>query len=173
MVSQLVNPMSWIRRNFLWLGLVTIAGGGFILGSIYLNLLSSPNSTPDDDNGTIIYEAVPDSPGDYDENFFIPTPVNDFLAEAGEDLDSEYTVSGDTVERKELDYIMTKKYDQRGVLLSEEYVDDDGILLVKVEGTFRVIPSGNIELILGFMALAVVAIVFVMIQKKKLLIRNS
>lgn len=126
-----------------------------------------------DDNGTIIYETVPDSPGDYDENFFIPTPVNDFLAEAGEDLGSEYTVSGDTVERKELDYTMTKKYDQRGVLLSEEYFDDDGIVLVKVEGTFRVIPSGNIELILGVMAFAIVAIVFVVIKKKKLLIRNS
>ena len=124
-----------------------------------------------DDNGTIVYEDVPDSPGDYDENIFIPTPVNDFLANT--DLGSEYTVTGDTVERIESDYTMTKKYDSRGVLVLEEYVDDDGIVLVKVEGTFRVIPSGNIELVLGFIALAITGIIIVLIKKKKFLIKNS
>lgn len=126
-----------------------------------------------DDNGTIIYEDVPDSPGDYDENIFIPTPVNDFLADAGEKLSSKYTVDGATVERKETDYTMTKEYDQRGVLLSEEYIDDDGIVLVRVEGLFRVIPSGNIEAILGFIALAITGIIIVLIKKNKLLIKNS
>ncbi len=126
-----------------------------------------------DDNGTIVYEDVPDSPGNYDENIFIPTPVNDFLAAAGEDLSSKYSVDGATVERIETDYTMTKEYDQRGVLLSEEYIDDDGIVLVKVEGTFRVIPSGNIELVLGFIALAIAGIIIVLIKKKKFLIINS
>ncbi len=126
-----------------------------------------------DDNGTIIYENVPDSPGDYDENIFIPTPVNDFLAAAGDSLSTKYSVDGATVERTETDYTMTKEYDQRGVLISEEYVDDDGIVLVRVEGLFRVIPSGNIEVVLGFIALAITGIIIVLIKKNKLLIKNS
>lgn len=126
-----------------------------------------------DDNGTIVYEDVPDSPGDYDENIFIPTPVNDFLAAAGEKLSSKYSMDGATVERIEKDYTMTKEYDQRGVLISEEYIDDDEIVLVKVEGSFRVIPSGNIELVLGFIALAITGIIIVLIKKKKFLIKNS
>lgn len=126
-----------------------------------------------DDNGTIIYETVPDSPGDYDENIFIPTPVNDFLDAAGERLSSKYSVDGASVERVEKDYTMTKEYDQRGILISEEYVDDDGIVLVQVEGVFRIIPSGNIELILGFIALAITGIIIVLIKKNKFLIKNS
>ena len=126
-----------------------------------------------DDNGTILYEDVPNSPGDYDENIFIPTPVNDFLAAAGEKLSSKYSVDGATVERIGTDYTMTKEYDQRGVLLSEEYINDDGIVLVKIEGTFRIIPSGNIELVLGFIALAITGIIIVLIKKKKFLIKNS
>lgn len=126
-----------------------------------------------DDNGTIIYEDVPDSPKDYDENIFIPTPVNDFLSAAGDSLSSKYSVDGATVERTETDYTMTKEYDQRGVLVSEEYVDDDGIVLVRIEGEFRVIPSGNIELVLGFIALAITGIIIVLIKKNKFLIKNS
>ena len=124
-----------------------------------------------DDNGTIVYETVPDNPDDYDENIFIPTPVNDFLANT--DLGSQYTVTGDTVERVESDFTMTKKYDSRGVMVLEEYVDDDGIVLVRVEGTFRIIPSGSVEMTLGFIALAIIAIIIVIIKKNKFFIRTS
>ena len=127
----------------------------------------------DDDNGTITYLTVPDSPGDYDENLFIPTPVNDFLSEAAEDLPSEYIVEGMKVTRRETDYIVEKEYDSRGVLLSETYINDNEITLIKVEGTFRIIPAANIELLLGLIAFAIGAIIFIKIKTKKILITNN
>ena len=126
-----------------------------------------------DENGTIIYEAIPDSPGDFDENIFIPTPVNDFLSEAVKDLGSEYSVQGSIVEKLEKDFTMIKEYDARGVLMSEEYVDDDGIVLVKIEGTFRVIPAANVEIILSVMAFAIAGIIFVIVKNKKCKLKIS
>ena len=120
-----------------------------------------------DDNGSVIYETVPESPGNFDENLFIPTPANDFLAEAAEDLGSEYTVRGNFVERIEKDYTMNKEYDGRGVCVLEEYIDDDGIVMVRVEGIFRAIPAANIEIIFSIMALSVAGIIIVMIKRKK------
>ena len=120
-----------------------------------------------DKNGSQIYESVPESPGDYDEHIFIPTPVNDFLSEAAEDLGSEYNVQGSTIERLEKDYTMIKEYDARGVLFSEEYIDDDGIVLVKIEGKFRVIPAANVEIILSAMVLAIAGIIFIIVKNKK------
>ena len=118
------------------------------------------------DNGSIVYVDVPDSAGDYDEDLFIPTPVNDYLSNAAEDLGSEYTVRGNTVERIEKDYRMVKEYDGKGVLVLEEYTDDDGIVLVRVEGLFRIIPGANIEVILGVLALAIIGIIIVMVKRK-------
>lgn len=120
-----------------------------------------------DTNGTIVYDDVPSSPSDYDENIFIPTPVNDFLSEAAEDLSSEYTVQGSRVTKEEDDFTMEKEYDQNGVLAVETYTDEDGIVLVKIEGNFRAIPSANVELIVGIMAISLAALVIVMIKRKK------
>jgi len=126
-----------------------------------------------DKNGSIIYIDVPDSPGDYDEDLFIPTPVNDFLSNAAEDLGSEYTVRGNTLERTEKDYQMTKEYDGKGVLVYEEYIDNDGIVLVRVEGLFRIIPAANIELIIGVIVSAVAGIIIVMLKRKMFKIKHA
>ena len=124
------------------------------------------------DNGTISYLDVPDSPVDYDENIFIPTPVNDFLTNAKEDLGSEYEVSGQRIIRTESEYIVEKEYDSRGVLITEKYTDKDERIILEIVGKFGVIPSANVELILGFIALAVVAIVIVKFRAKKILISD-
>jgi len=123
-----------------------------------------------DEDGTIITEEVYDNPKNYDDSIFIPTPVNDYLEELP-DHDSSYVVQGASVDKRETKYTATREYDQRGVLVLEEYVDDDGILLVRVEGTFRIIPMGNY--FIGFIALGVISIIFVMIKKKKFMIQES
>ena len=61
---------------------------------------------------------------------------------------------------------MVKEYDGKGVLVLEEYTDDDGIVLVRVEGLFRIIPGANIEVILGVLALAIIGIIIVMVKRK-------
>ena len=125
-----------------------------------------------DDNGTISYLDVPDSPGDYDENIFIPTPVNDFLTNAKEDLGSEYEVRGQRIIRTESEYVVEKEYDSRGVLVSEKYTATNERIILEIVGKFGVVPSANVELILGFVALAVVAIIIVKIRAKKILISD-
>ena len=123
-----------------------------------------------EEDGVIITEEVYENPADYKDDIFIPTPVNDYLEELP-DVDSSYDVDGARVDKREPEYTATREYDQRGVIVLEEYVDDDGILLVKVEATFRIIPIGNY--FIGFIALAVISIIFVMIKKKKFIIQKS
>ena len=122
-----------------------------------------------EEDGHIIEEKVYDNPENYKDDIFIPTPVNDYLEELP-DHDSSYVVQGASIDKRETKYTATREYDQRGVLVLEEYVDDDGILLVRVEATFRIIPMGNY--FIGFIALGVISITFVMIKKKKFLIQK-
>jgi hypothetical protein len=93
------------------------------------------------------------------------------LTNAKEDLGSEYEVRGQRIIRTEAEYVVEKEYDSRGVLITEKYSDDDRIIL-EIAGKFGVIPSANVELILGFIALAVVAIIIVKIRAKKILISD-
>ncbi|MFX0072013.1 MAG: hypothetical protein ACFFAO_13065 [Candidatus Hermodarchaeota archaeon] len=124
-----------------------------------------------DDDGDIQYENVYDSPGDFRDNIFLPTPVDEYLEEASEDLPSEYLVEGLRVTIRETDYNRILEYDSRGILVSEQFENKDGIVIVKVEGTFRIIPIGNFYL--GYIALAIAAIVIVMITKKKFIIKDT
>lgn len=119
-----------------------------------------------DDDGEIIYEDVFDTPGDYEDNIFLPTPVEDYLEEAADDLPSEYLVEGLRVTIRETDYNRILEYNTQGILVSETFENKEGILIVKVEGTFRIIPMGHYYL--GFTALGIVSVVIVMIKKKKL-----
>jgi hypothetical protein len=66
---------------------------------------------------------------------------------------------------------MEKEYDYRGVLVSEAYYDDDNILMVKVEGKFRIIPLGNY--FVGFIAFAIVGVIIVMKKKKLIRVVNA
>ncbi|MHA1291467.1 MAG: hypothetical protein ACTSQJ_02235 [Promethearchaeota archaeon] len=127
-------------------------------------------------NGTIAYYTVYKNPSDYDENIFIPSPAGEYLSEASKTLPPEYTVKGTTVTKKDKGpngdkYTMEKKYTTNGVLVSEKYTDDDGIVLIHVKGTFQVIPSSNY--FFGFMITAISGIVFVMIKKKKYCVNFS
>jgi hypothetical protein len=99
----------------------------------------------------------------------LPTPVHEYLEEAQEDLPSEYLVEGLKVTKRETDYNVIREYDARGIMILEMYENKDGIVIVKVESTFRVIPMGNF--FIGFIALAVTSIIIVLIRKEKFLIR--
>lgn len=123
-----------------------------------------------DEDGAMIYEEVYDNPAKYKDNIFIPTPVNDYLAEADDDLPSKYIVEGAKVTQRESEYTIVREYDTRGFLALEEYTDDDGIVLIRAEATFRTIPMSNY--FIGFIVLAIVCIIFVMIKKKKFLIKK-
>ena len=123
-----------------------------------------------DEDGAMIYEEVYDNPAEYKDNIFIPTPVNDYLAEADDDLPSKYIVEGAKVTQRESEYTIVREYDTRGFLALEEYTDDDGIVLIRAEATFRTIPMSNY--FIGFIVLAIVCIIFVMIKKKKFLIKK-
>ena len=118
-----------------------------------------------DEDGAIIYEQVYDSPSDFRDNIFLPTPVNEYLEEASEDVPSNYIIEGHRVTIREADYNRILEYDANGILLSETYENKEGIVLVKVENTLRVIPMGNF--FIGFIILAVLSIIVVMIKKKK------
>ena len=123
-----------------------------------------------DEDGAIIYEEVYDSPGDYEANIFLPTPVNEYLEEASEDLPSEYLVEGQRVTIRETDYNRIIEYDARGIMISETFENKEGIILVKVESTLRIIPMGNF--FIGFTVLAVISLIIIMIKKKKFLIKE-
>lgn len=123
-----------------------------------------------DKDGAMIYEEVYDNPAEYEDNIFIPTPVIDYLAEADDELPSKYIVEGAKVTQRESEYTIVREYDTRGFLALEEYTDDDGIVLIRVEATFRTIPMSNH--FIGFIVLAIVCIIFVMIKKKKFLIKK-
>jgi len=123
-----------------------------------------------DEDGAIVYEEIYDSPGDYEANIFLPTPVDEYLQKASEDLPSEYLVEGQRVTIREKDYNRILEYDARGILLSETFENKNGIILVKVESTLRLIPMGNY--FIGFTVLAIISIIILMIKQKKFTIKE-
>ncbi len=123
-----------------------------------------------DEDGAIVYEEIYDSPGDYEANIFLPTPVDEYLQKASEDLPSEYLVEGQRVTIREKDYNRILEYDARGILLSETFENKNGIILVKVESTLRLIPMGNY--FIGFTVLAIISIIILIIKQKKFTIKE-
>ncbi len=118
-------------------------------------------------NGSIDSVKVFKDPKDYIDNLFIPTPVNDYLAEVANQY-SEYSVEGAKITKQAEGpngdkYTLELEYDSRGVKASEVYTDDDDIVLVRIEGTFK-IPMGNY--FIGILVGSVTAIVFVLVKKR-------
>lgn len=113
-------------------------------------------------NGTISSNFVSSDPNEYDDNLFIPVPVTDYLGEA--DLASEYIIEGSKVTKRAQDYNLEMEYDSRGIKLSEAYIDDDGIIMVKVEGQWT-IPLG--EYFILFIGISIIAVIFIIIKNKK------
>ncbi len=116
--------------------------------------------------GVIKYYTVPSTPTEYKDNLFILTPTDRFLQDALETLPSSYTVEGSTITKLMQNYSSVLEYHPRGVVLTETYIDDDGIVLIKVEGNFRLISLGTS--FMGIMLVSVIFIVLMILKNKKL-----
>ncbi len=128
------------------------------------------------------YSTIYEDPKDYEDNIFVPTPVDEYFEEAEEDLPSEYIVEvglSETgteeakVTRRESDYTVVKEYNFRGIVVVEEWTDADDIVLARVEATFRYIPMVGWEYIIGVVVFATIGIILVMIKKKKFSIKMT
>ncbi|MGV9171591.1 MAG: hypothetical protein ACOC44_01695 [Promethearchaeia archaeon] len=121
-------------------------------------------------NGTVETYSLYETPEEYSDNIFIPAPAEDFLEEASEFLPTEYTVRGLRVIKQKNEYKLEMEYNAQGVKTSETYIDENGIILIKIEGLFT-IPMGNY--FMGFLAISVIGLIAIMIKKKTMLISNS
>ncbi len=105
----------------------------------------------------------------YNEYLFCLTPIEGYLDEVMSHLPSEYYRIGYSVFKQGRsdtgkDYLWEKEFDSRGILAIETYYDEDTQVIVRLEGTFRIIPFGTY--FIGFSILAIVAIVFISLKKK-------
>ncbi len=120
-------------------------------------------------NGSISSIKVYKNPEDFSDNMFIPTPANDYLSEAVKLKEGQgYSVEGTKVTKPDKGpegdkYTVEFEYDSRGVKASEAYIDDDDIVLIRVEGTFK-IPMGNY--FIGILLGSITAIVYVLVKKR-------
>jgi len=107
----------------------------------------------------------------YNEYLFCLTPIEGYLDEVMEHLPSEYYRIGYSVFKQGRsdtgkDYLWEKEFDSRGILAIETYYDEDTQVIVRLEGTFRIIPFGSY--FIGFSIVAIVAIIFISMKKKKI-----
>ncbi len=105
----------------------------------------------------------------YEDYLFSLYPVEDYLDAVIAELPSAYYRNGLSLFKQGksntgLDYLWEKEYDTRGILLTETVYDESDNIIVRLEGTFRFIPSGMF--FLGFTILAIVAIIVVSIKRK-------
>jgi len=110
----------------------------------------------------------------YNEYLFCLTPIEGYLDEVMSHLPSEYSRIGYSVFKQARsdtgkDYLWEKEFDSRGILAIETYYDEYDQVIVRLEGTFRIIPFG-INFI-GFTIVAIIAIIVVSIKKKNLRIK--
>ncbi|MFX0017953.1 MAG: hypothetical protein ACFFAK_00300 [Promethearchaeota archaeon] len=107
----------------------------------------------------------------YEHCIFLPTPVDNFLESVGEQFPADYQVDGFKISqilKSEIDeeYLHERIYNSDGILESEavyEYANTR--LIIKVEATFIMIPMGIY--FIGFILLAVIAIIFISTRNKK------
>jgi len=107
----------------------------------------------------------------YDEFIFCLTPIDDYLDEVMGNLPSEYYRIGYSIFKHGRsdtgkDYLWEKEYDTRGILAIETYYDEFDQVIVRLEGTFRIIPFGSY--FIGFSIVAIIAIIFISLKKKKI-----
>ena len=107
----------------------------------------------------------------YDEFIFCLTPIDDYLDEVMDNLPSEYYRIGYSIFKHGRsdtgkDYLWEKEYDTRGILAIETYYDEFDQVIVRLEGTFRIIPFGSY--FIGFSIVAIIAIIFISLKKKKI-----
>ena len=120
-------------------------------------------------SGEVISIYIGKYPEDYDDYLFCLTPINDYLDEVRLTLPSEYYINGYSIFKQARsdtgkDYTWEKEYDTRGIVVVETYYDEFDQVIVKLEGTFRIIPFGTY--FIGFSIMAIVAIIFISLKKK-------
>lgn len=124
---------------------------------------------------TIIYELFK-NPIQFDDYIFVLTPTDDYLQEAMTNLDTNiYSVSGNSISKRVksdigVDYRWRKQFDTKGVIIRETvYTYDLDIIIVEVEGGYRLIPFGFY--FIGFMLFALSALIIITFRKKRFIIR--
>ena len=110
-------------------------------------------------------------PENYDDYLFCLTPIDDYLDEVMLNLPSEYYRTGYSIFKQGRsdtgkDYLWEKEFDTRGILAIETHYDEDENIIVRMEGTFRIIPFGTY--FIGFSIVAIFAIIFISLKKKKI-----
>ena len=115
-------------------------------------------------------------PINYNDYNFCLTPIDDYLDEVMDNLPSEYYRIGYSIFKQGRsdtgkDYVWEKEFDTRGIIAIETYYDEFDQVIVRTEGTFRFgfgfgIPSGTY--FIGFSIVAIIAIIFISLKKKKI-----
>ena len=110
-------------------------------------------------------------PSDYDDYLFCLTPIDDYLDKVRDNLPSEYYINGYSIFKQARsdtgkDYLWEKEFDTRGILAIETHYDEFDQVIIRMEGTFRIIPFGTS--FIGFSIVAVIAIIFISLKKKKI-----
>jgi len=105
----------------------------------------------------------------YNEYLFCLTPIEGYLDEVMANLPSEYYRIGYSIFKQGRsdtgkDYLWKKEFDSRGILAIETNYDEFDQIIVRLEGTFRIIPSGSY--FIGFSIVAIIAIIFISLKKK-------
>jgi len=114
-------------------------------------------------------------PSRYDDYLYCLTPIEDYIAAFGENATSEYTAHGNTITKRAVsdvgkDYRWDKEYDIRGIPVVEAYYDEYDQILVKVEGTFRIVPFGLY--FIGFMVAGIIGTIILILRNKRYSTKN-
>jgi len=122
-------------------------------------------------SGKAIRLSIFKNPELYDEFIFCLTPIDDYLDAVMGTLPSEYYRIGYSIFKQGRsdtgkDYLWEKEFDTRGILAIETYYDEFDQVIVRLEGTFRIIPFGSY--FIGFSIVAIIAIIFISLKKKKI-----
>ncbi len=115
------------------------------------------------------------NPENYGDYLFSLTPVEDYLAAVVENLPSEYSAVGSTIIKRGIsdvgkDYRWDKEYDVRGIPVVETYYNEFNEIIVRVEGTFRIIPFGLY--FIGFMIAGIIGSIVLILRRKRFTIKN-
>jgi len=122
------------------------------------------------ESGSIQDIDVPKYPTQYNDSIFIPTPVNNYIEAALNNLSSQYySLSNNMIGKQDVssigvDFKVQKTYNLQGVLTSETYLDQANFVIVKLDATFQFIPFGFSYL--GFMSLTIIGLVIIVKCKK-------
>ncbi len=122
-------------------------------------------------SGEIQYLSIYKSPYSYNDFLFVPTPVDKYFEDAMKTLSSDYylssasTIGKQAISSTGINYRVEKNFDIHGILFSETYFDKGSSVVVKLEGTFFMVPLGFS--FLGFMAIAIISIIAIFYKKNK------